>query len=371
VIRTRIGVEIRVDDVVVEVYGAHRRGRGVDYRDARLGEVALYGGAPVVARAFEAHVVRQLGVGDVEPPGHRVHDHVEQDRADVVELLDRAGRQRIGVNGEDVVVGQVEGDQGVAVGPGRIEPVRAVELGKDAGLGRRVVLEVVVGPGDAVGAEAVGDEGLVDGSRLVAGVEGRHEDGVAVRAHGEGPRRVGEEAQDLHRCAADRTAETRGVEDPDIGAADALGGELWVAGSRHAGDGAVGAVLAAVGRGDEGAIASGAREHDVAGLVAHEQRAHHLGRAGGEVDDADAVREVVRHPYLGVAARRHGDRLHPHRDRIRVGEAPARDVEDLEPVVRRIDRQEPRSVRQQRERPHVPALEEQEGRRHRASAAGG
>ena len=35
-------------------------------RDARLGEMALHRAAAVVARALEAHVVRQLGVGDVD-----------------------------------------------------------------------------------------------------------------------------------------------------------------------------------------------------------------------------------------------------------------------------------------------------------------
>ena len=72
-----------VVDVLVQVLRVDGRSAGgIDHGDARLGEVALHGAAAVDAGALEAHVVRQLGVGDVELPGDRVHDHVEQDRAD-------------------------------------------------------------------------------------------------------------------------------------------------------------------------------------------------------------------------------------------------------------------------------------------------
>jgi len=54
-----------------------------------------------------------------------------------------------------------------------------------------------------------------------------------------------------------------GIEHPDIGAADARRGDLWIGR----------AVLAAVRGGDERALATGAREHDVARLVADQQRA--------------------------------------------------------------------------------------------------
>jgi antitoxin (DNA-binding transcriptional repressor) of toxin-antitoxin stability system len=75
----------------------------------------------------------------------------------------------------------------------------------------------------------------------------------------------------------------------------------------------VAALLAAVRGGDERAIAAGAREHDVARLVAHEQRARDARGGRGQIDDAHAVGEVVHHPGFAVAARRDRNRLHPDR----------------------------------------------------------
>src|SRR5262249_60875621 len=83
--------------------------------------------------------------------------------------------------------------------------------------------------------------------------------------------------------------------------------------------------------------------------------------AGADVDDAHAVGEMVHHPDLGVRAGRHRDGLHPDRHRARVREATAAHVEDLEPVVRRIDREELGPARREGQRPHLTALEGDEG----------
>ena len=87
------------------------------------------------------------------------------------------------------------------------------------------------------------------------------------------------------RRAAQRRAERGGVEHPDVGAADAGGGELRVARARHGGDRRVRALLAAVRGGDEGAVAAGPGEDDVARLVADQQGAHDARRVGRDVDD--------------------------------------------------------------------------------------
>ena len=76
---------------------------------------------------------------------------------------------------------------------------------------------------------------------------------------------------------------------------------------------------------------AGPGEDDVARLVADQQRAHDARRRGGDVDDADAVGEVVDDPHLAVGARRDRDRLHAHRHgKPRARAAACADVEDLE-----------------------------------------
>jgi hypothetical protein len=74
-------------------------------------------------------------------------------------------------------------------------------------------------------------------------------------------------------------------------------------------------------------------------LVAHEQGTRHDRRGTREIDDADAVREVVHHPDFVVAARRDCDGLHADRHGRRKGQSARPDVEDLERVVRRVDRE--------------------------------
>ena len=166
--------------------------------------------------------------------------------------------------------------------------------------------------GDAVdvagrrGRAAVADRAFGDRRGLVAGVEDRGVDGGAVGRDGERARRVAEERDD--RRAASREPRCAGVEDPHVGAADARRGELRVAR----------AVLAAMRRGDEGAAASGAGEDDVARLVADQERAHDARRVGRDVDDADAVGQVVHHPDLAVGARRDRHGLEPDRHRAGV-----------------------------------------------------
>ncbi len=149
------------------------------------------------------------------------------------------------------------------------------------------------------------------------------------------------------------------VEDPDVGAADAGGGQLRI----------VRMVLAAMRRGDEGAVLARAGEHDVARLVADQQGAHHppARTAVVDVDDADAVREVVDDPDLVVGPRRDRDRLQPDRHRGAMPQPMSAHGEDLESVVGRIHGKEQLAAGRQRQRPDLSALED---RRRRAGHCG-
>src|SRR5262249_43920582 len=89
----------------------------------------------------------------------------------------------------------------------------------------------------------------------------------------------------------------------------------------------------------------------------HEQRPHHARRVGGDVDDADAVRQVVHDPDLGRGSCCHRDRLHADGDRGAVRQARGGHVEDLEAIVRRVDGEELAAVGRDGQWPYLTALE--------------
>ena len=128
-------------------------------------------------------------------------------------------------------------------------------------------------------------------------------------------------------------------------------------------------MLAAVCGRDEGPVAAGAGEHDVPRFVAHEQGCDNLRGALRQVDDADAVGQMIHDPDLVVVARCNCDGLHADRDRVRVGQASARHRKHLEPVVRGVDCEQLGSVGRQDDRSHRTALELDE-RRCRCAAPG-
>ena len=177
-----------------------RRRRAVDDRDAALGEVAAQ-------HRLEADLVPRLGVGDVElPRAVRAHRHVEEDRADAGHAPP-CWRRRVGVgvDQEDVLVGQGEGDLRAPVARELVLP--------SAVAGLNLTMRPVSG---AVGRRARRDSAAgrrwprrrvsVMRRRAVAGMEDRRVDGVAVGL-GERARRVAEERQD--RRAACRRARRR------------------------------------------------------------------------------------------------------------------------------------------------------------------
>src|SRR5207249_2252070 len=136
------------------------------------------------------------------------------------------------------------------------------------------------------------------------------------------------------------------------------------------------AVLSAPRRGDEGAGMAAAREDDVARLVADPQRARdagarHVRRV--DLDDADAVGEVIHHPDLGlpgeVRARGDRHRLEADRDLRRERKPACADRVDRQAIVRRVQREEAVAARREREGPGMPALEV--GERPAAGGSGG
>ncbi|MEZ4312238.1 MAG: hypothetical protein R3F14_29770 [Polyangiaceae bacterium] len=341
--------------MLVEVAGGDAAGRA-EHGDAVLGEVAADRVAGEGAGALEAALVESLGVGDIDFAGDGVDRHVVEDGADSgVRAADLDWHAGVRVDGEHVVVGEVEGD---LVGPGSavlVAPLLAVVAEDEAGGGVRDTLEVGGGAGEEAaaeidgGKEAVVEGGLVQDGGLVAGVEGGGVDPGAVGADGEGAGGVGEEGEHGEgRCAL-----RRGVQNPHVGAADSGGGELRI--DR--------AVLPAVGGGDEGAVLPGAGKHDVARLVADEEGA---GNSGGvavltDLHHTDAVRQVIDHPYLVVPAGGDGDGLDTDSHRRAVLQTGGGDPEDLHPVVRSVHRIKELAVLGEGERPDLAALESCEG----------
>ena len=192
--------------------------RRIDHADARLGDVALHGAAAEHAGTLEAREVRRLGVRDVElpaRPGSRamlnriVPTPVEGRGADGREACSRSTRRRRDPAGRRARRRSSRGPSTSSQSPvgGSNFTIRPVS-------GAGAPAAFVLGPGRPPGAvappgrragprrgEAVADRRLVDRGGLVARVERRDVDGRAVGR--ERARRVGEEAQDPHRSAAE------------------------------------------------------------------------------------------------------------------------------------------------------------------------
>src|SRR5690606_14124083 len=85
-------------------------------------------------------------------------------------------------------------------------------------------------------------------------------------------------------------------------------------------------------------------------------------RYAGEGHDADAVRQMVDDPDLGVTASRNRDRLEPDLNRGVVLEPIDRYIVDLEAIVGCIDRKQSITAGRQRQRTNLSALERREWR---------
>ena len=230
--------------------------------------------AAVIPVPLEHHFIRALGVGHVDLAARGVDGHVEQRRAHGAE--DGPLRQGVCVEGEDVVIGKVKGDRGVAIGAVGIQPVATCQFDDHTHFGSGIPVRVVVRARRATWAESVVDEDLVDHSGLVARHEGGDVDGGSVRR--ERARRIGEEGQDVVGRSADGGSEIRRIEDPNVCAVDARGCKSRIGrvpSSEDTRNRRMGSVLPTMCRRDEGAVPAGPCEHDVAGLIADQQRTGH------------------------------------------------------------------------------------------------
>ena len=163
--------------------------------------------------------------------------------------------------------------------------------------------------------------------RAVARHERRCIHGVAVVAHGERARGVGEHRYDRQRLAGERVVEVRGVVHPDVGATEA--------GRRQPIRRQVGTILSARRGGDEGAIAIGTGENDVARLVTDGKRPQHA-RRSVETNDADRIGQVIDDPHLARIALGDRHRLESHGDRAGERHRIAQHRVDFEAVGGRI-----------------------------------
>jgi hypothetical protein len=354
-VRDRVAAD-GVIDVFVEVPWGDAPTRAED-GDPALVEVAADAVAGEEAGPFETFFIPCLGVRDVDLAIHRVHHHVVEDGADALVRAGRAGelcrRIGVGVDHEDVLVGQGEEDLGVPGPVELVDPMAAVEPDDEPRFYLPDAVGVGVGPGQPPrGLPAVRDERFVDGRGAVAGVERRRVDLAAVRAHRQGARRIAEQGDDGERRSRERVAEMIRVENPDVRPAHAGNGELGVV--RH--------VLAAVRGGDEGTVPSRPAENDVARLISHQQGAHDPAAVAISVqrDHAHAVREVIDDPDLVVVARRHGHRLEADGNGGAMLQAVAHDAEDFETAVGCVGREEELARRRQRQRADLAALERRE-----------
>ena len=162
---------------------------------------------------------------------------------------------------------------------------------------------------------------------------------------------VAEQRQHSDRLAAETVAEVCRREDPDVGAPDARGLQVGVEAR----------VLAAMGCRDESAVVGG--EDDILGLVADEQGAGDPRRIRADIDDADAVREVIDDPYLATGGCGDGVRLDADTDAGTRCQAFGGHFEDLQTRVRRVDDEQARAVGRERDGPDGPALEDGDRRR--------
>jgi hypothetical protein len=176
----------------------------------------------------------------------------------------------------------------------------------------------------------------VEHGRSVPRVKSGGVDGAVVRGCGQRAGSVREERDHVHRGPGQRRVEVVSVENPDVRAADTRRRQLGIAPG----------VLPAMGGGHEGAGLRGPGEYDVAWLVAHEECAHDVCPLGiPDVNHADAVREMIDHPYLAFAPFGEGHRFEANRNRRDLLQVAPLDVKDLDAIVRRIRRVEETSVR--------------------------
>ena len=195
-------------------------------------------------------------------------------------------RQVVGVDGDDVVVGQMEAHRIIPDAVQLVLPVagRIVVLHNQSNFGSRLARRIGRRPGISAGTdravfkfacrvrlESGADSRLDHGGRLIPRLEARDVHGLAVGTDCQTSRRVHKNIQDLEGRSTDRRIEIRRIEHPNIGSWNTWRGELRVARARYAGDRWIGALLSPMrGRDERPNWISG--EDDIAGLISDQKR---------------------------------------------------------------------------------------------------
>jgi len=248
------------------------------------------------AWTLEPRLVVCLGVRDVDLSADRIHRDVEKNGSHPTIRAARPLHRRVRarVDREDVLVGKAESYFVVPDDVALIEPVhlsidRALaELDDQPRPWRGEVLEIVPRRRQSPAV----DRPRPNRGRPIARIECRRVDGVAIRGHRQGARRVGKQGDDGEGRPARRISEIVRVEYPDIGSPDPGRRQFRIPTE-------VGQALSPVGGGDERTASIRPGKDDVAWLIAHEERPDHA--RGGEVADVDnahAVRKMVDDPDL-------------------------------------------------------------------------
>ena len=302
---------------------------------------------------LEAHLVDAVGPHHGDGLGHGVH---AQRHVDVHQAVDGRDGEALGVDDHHVLV-----DHRPALGSSRERRVRpADQVGPVAAV---VVHPAVLGITlhDQPDRGWLGVPGSLRGSEVRARVRRRVDS--SVRAE-----RIGDHVRDLLLRAeaveppAQHGGAIAGLEDGrvDRGSvrADGQRSRLLDAevdlGQRRARSIRVEHLeQVGLGAGDEGPLRGTGKDH-VRRLVAGADGPHHA--AGGEVDDADAVRDRVDHPGLVAGAEAHADRVDPDRDVPERNGGSRGDVEDLQPRVGRVADEQALPSLVKGERGHVRRL---------------
>ena len=360
VVCASVSMQSVVVDVLIEVLNVLARSQWIEHCDAGLRKVALHSRCAVEPRAFKANLVRTLRIGDIDFAATRVYGHVKQDGSHGA--VNVAAHEGGCVKGKHIVVGQAQGDQRIPASTQRIFPIRSAPFHDQAGfwgwVPRRIVIWSRYATGGSTGwtrrIKTIRNERFVHDRCLIAGVEcGDIYRGAVCR---EGARGVGEESQYVDGGTANGSARDDCIKDPHVGSADAFQREARISGVAYAPDPrdrAMKSMLSAMRRTDEGAVRG---EDDVAWLIADQQGARHHWNGTGQINDADAVREVIHHPHFSVGSRGNGDGFHADGNGRQPGEPCSRYREDFQGVVRRVDRKKPCSIGRQCNGTHMTAF---------------
>ena len=331
-----------VVNVRVEMHGCHRRASlhaEVDDGDATLSDVPVDFG-------FETLEVVGVQVRHVHLTRHGVNRDVEQNRPHAGRHVDFDRRVLRGIEYEEIPVRQIEPHARRPVASRDIAPRRAIVLDDDASLGRLfagrvgqirwqrrhskrresvVERNVQIESTDRDVDHVVRDDEVVEHRSLIARVKSSRVHASAVRARGETTGSVRKERHDLRGGR-----EVVDLKHPDVGTTHALRGELRISRS----------ILSTTRGRDKRLLVIASGKDDVTRFITDPERRLDKGPGGiGDINDRDAIREVIHDPEFAVACGE-CDRLEADHDVTCAGQTFLGDRENLDAVVGRVRREE-------------------------------